>query len=167
MRSVWSSSQLSWLAHLHRSHWKCNANVLCCKSAVSVSADRNSPCLKNWESTDWFQRCVCVLGPPQGSRKKYSELSQNFICIPLTRLSLRNAKSTASNYLTIANNELEIMWNTLLVRMVPMLADSKTAPLNTNQKLYRVSHEPVSNIDRIHNHITGFVFQYSQPLSLN
>jgi len=55
------------------------------------------------------------------------------------------------------------MWNTLLVRMVPMLADSKTAPLNANQNLYRVSHESVSNKDRIHNRITGFVFQYSQP----
>jgi len=79
------------------------------------------------------------------------------------RLSLRNAKSTASDYLTIANNELEIMWNTLLFRMIPMMADWKTAPLNTNQKLYRMSHESVSNIDRIHNRITGFVFQYSQP----
>ena len=72
-----------------------------------------------------------------------------------------NADSTASNYLTIAN-ELEIMWNTLLVRMAHA-GDSKTAPLNTNQKLYRVSHESLSTVDRIHNHITSLVFQYSQP----
>jgi len=54
------------------------------------------------------------------------------------------------------------MWNTLLVRMVFMLTNSKTAPLNTDQKLYRVSHESVSKIDSIHSRITGLIFQYSQ-----
>ena len=54
------------------------------------------------------------------------------------------------------------MWNTLLVRMIFMLTDSKTAPLNTDRKLYRMSHESVSKIDSIHSRITGLVFQCSQ-----
>jgi hypothetical protein len=102
------------------------------------------------------------VGPPQGSREKDSGLSQNFIGSLLTRLSLRsNTKRAASNYLTIANNEPEIMWTNLehTPRMVPMLAESKTAPLTTNQNLYHVSHESVSKIDRI----TGLLFQCSQP----
>jgi len=45
----------------------------------------------------------------------------------------------------------------------PVLANSKAAPLNLNQKLYRVSHASLSKIDLIRNRITGFAFQYSQP----
>jgi len=47
----------------------------------------------------------------------------------------------------------------------PQLADSKTSPPNTNQKLgvYRVSHESVSKINPIHNRVTGLLFHYSHP----
>lgn len=142
-----------------------SAKLMCCASSQQYPF-LHTETLRVWRagSLKTGSKDVSVswglLGVPG---KKYSELSQNFICNLLMRLSLRNAKSTASDYLTIANNELEIMWNTLLFRMIPMMADWKTAPLNTNQKLYRMSHESVSNIDRIHNRITGFVFQYSQP----
>jgi hypothetical protein len=161
MRSMYASS-LSWLAHLNRAHWKYNASVLCCESAVSLSADRNSPCLKNWECKTDSKNVSVSWGFLSVPEKKDSGLSQNFICSLLTRFSLRNAKSTASNYLTIANTELEIMWNTPAVRMVLMLVDSKTAPLSKNQKLYRVSHKSVSKIDRMHYLITGLVFRCSQ-----
>ena len=138
--------------------------MLCCATSQQypLSADRNSPCVKGWESkTD--SKEVCVVGPLQSSRKKDSGLSQNFIFSFLKKLSQRNAKSTASNYLTIANNELGNNVEPTLSQNGPQLADSETTPPDTNQELYRVSHESVSKINPIHNRVTGLLFHYSHP----
>jgi hypothetical protein len=148
-----------------------------CNSAAILICRPKLPMFEELGIEDWFERCVCAAGVPQCSRKKDSALPHTFICSVSTKLSLSNAHSITYNLLIIAKNELERMWNTLLIRMVVILADSETAPLNTYQKLYRVSHLTQhfkrDHIDshltryvkrgRIHNHIAGLVSQHPYP----